>query len=126
MNSAGIAKTLTKQGQSMTITRSEPVNYDPVTGGSVSSDYTDEWTVYGITGNYSYKDMGSTANGAGSMIQAGDKKAIIQAFTDEYGDEVEPLPGDVLTVMGVDWTVVSVTSLNPAGVNLMHSLQLRR
>lgn len=121
-----IAADLKAEGQLMTLKRSTPAQYDPVTGGSAVGDYEEEWTVCGITGNYSDKDRGGLSNGAGSLIQAGDKKAIIPAFVDEYGDEVEPLPGDIVTIMDVDWTVITVTSLNPAGVNLMHTLQVRR
>jgi hypothetical protein len=124
VNAAGIAKTLTKSGQAMTLTRTDSA-FDPVTGGA-SASVVDEWTVYGVTANYSWKESGSAANNAGSLIQSGDKKAIIQAFSDEYGDEVEPKPGDTLTIMGVEWTVIAVESLNPQGVNLLYTCQVRR
>jgi hypothetical protein len=124
MDAASIAKTLTKSGQGMTLTRSE-IAFNPVTGGHTVT-MEEEWTVHGITTNYNWKDGGSTASGPGSLILAGDKKAIIYAVNDEWGDEIIPQPGDVLTIMETPWTIIAVQSLNPQGVNLMHTCQVRR
>ena len=103
----------------MTLTRNVPGAFDPVAGSATGSTSV-QYTVFGITANYSRFTMASTYNDPNSMILSGDKKAIIGA------DVIEPLPGDVITVMGVDWVVISIDTLCPQGVNLMFTVQIRK
>lgn len=120
MNAAGILQTLKSKGQPMTLTRSKASTqiFDPV-AGAVEFAETETFTVYGITTNYNSFTKISAQNNPDSLIQSGDKKAIISAGV------TEPVPGDSLTIMGKVWAVIAVDTLAPQGVNLMHTCQVR-
>ena len=49
-----------------------------------------------------------------------DKKLLCAAF------EVDPVVTDTVTVGGLDWTVMRVKTLSPAGAAVLHELQVRR
>jgi len=115
MNAAGIAKTLKAKGQAMTLTRVSGGTYDPVTGG-VTSPVTQTWTVYGI--ETAFRDGLTMA--AGTLVQSGDRQAIIAA------DQQAPIPGDSLTIGGVAWKVIAVSPVNPAGTALLFKLHVRK
>jgi len=119
VNASDVAKTLKSSGFAMTLTRTTPGAYDPITG-SVDTAIEQTWTVYGITGNYGRFNMGNSFNDANSMVLSGDKKVIIGAGV------VEPLPADVITIMGVDWIAISVDTLCPRGEALMYTIQARK
>ena len=84
--------------------------------GSTTGGVTQTFTVYGITKNYS----DGVKNSAGTLIQRGDQKAIIDAVT------VVPVPGDTLTIRGEVWSVVAVDCLDPQGVALLYNMQVRQ
>jgi hypothetical protein len=115
MNAASIAKTLKAKGQAMTLTRVSGGTYDPV-AGSVSAPATQTWTVYGI--ETAFRD-GLTMS-AGTLIQSGDRLAIVAA------DQATPIPGDSLTIGGVAWKIIAVTPVNPAGTALLFKCQVRK
>ena len=115
MNAADIAKTLKAQGQAMALTRTTPGVFDPVTG-SIGTPVVQAWTVYGITKNY----KAGIINAANSLILSGDKQAIIGA------EVVEPVPGDVLAIMGKSWVVIAVDDLSPQGSALLYQAQVRK
>ena len=119
MNAAYIAKTLRDNGQSMTLTRTTVGTFDPVTG-SPGTPVVQAWTVYGITKNYNSQRRLSAQNAPGSLIMSGDKMTVIGA------EVVEPIPGDVLTIMGKAWTVIAVDELSPQGSALMYTAQIRK
>jgi hypothetical protein len=99
----------------MTLTRTTPGTFDPVTGMS-GADTVQMWTVYGITKNYKL----SSINTANSLILSGDKQALI-GFS-----EVAPQVGDKLTIMAVDWQIMAVDELSPQGVALMFYCNVRK
>jgi hypothetical protein len=116
---ADIAATMKAKGQPMTLTRTSAGIFDPVSG-SAAGGVTEQFTVYGITKNYTRFNMGNSFSDANSLIQSGDKQALIAA------DVVEPLPSDTLTIMGVDWVVISVNTTSPQGMTLLFSCQVRK
>jgi len=118
MNAAGIAKTLKNNGQPMTLTRTTTGVFDPVTG-SPGTPVVQTWTVYGITKNYNSQARLSAQNTPGSLIMSGDKMAVIGA------EVVEPISGDVLTIMTKDWVVIAVDELSPQGSALLYTCQIR-
>jgi hypothetical protein len=115
MNAASIAKKLKAKGQAMTLTRVSGGTYDPV-AGSVTAPVTQTWTVYGIES--AFRDNLSMA--AGTLIQSGDRLAIIAA------DQQAPLPGDSLTIGGVVWHVIAVNAVNPAGAAYIFKVHIRK
>ena len=119
MNAASIAATLKAKGQPMTLTRTTAgtSTFDPVTGGYTGgATSTSTYTVNGITKSYKL----STVNASGSLIQVGDKEALFEAGI------VVPVPGDKLTVKGIDWTVISINETSPQGAVLFYTCQVRK
>lgn len=115
MEPSSIAATLKAKGQKMTLTRTTLSAYDPVTG-AFGNTAKKTYTVYGITTNA----KGKPAEGYedGGVVKSGAKEAKIQAGV------VIPTTGDVLTIMGEEWTVKGVNPLNPQGVDLMYTIDL--
>ena len=119
MNALDIKKKLQAKGQAMTLAHTVAGTYDPTTG-AISGGTTANFTVYGIVTNYGSIARLASQNQPGTLIQSGDKKAIINAGT------VTPVPGDNLTVYGTVWKVIAVDALDPTGAALLHKLQVRR
>lgn len=57
----------------------------------------------------------------GTMILVGDKQVIMSALT-----TTAPKPTDVLAWAGFDYTIISVKDLAPAGISVIHELQIRK
>lgn len=119
MNAADVQKKLRAKGQAMTLTRSVPGTYDPVTG-NMTGGSTASYTLQGITTNYNSMTRLSAQMLPDSMIMAGDKQALVDAVT------VIPLPGDNLTISGEVWKIIAVDASAPAGVPLLYKCQVRR
>ena len=106
-------KLLANFGQSMTFSReSEPV-YDNETNTVTSTTITfsDKGVIFPFGKGVS--------NVNGSIIQTGDQEVFWQGST-------EPKPTDKLTVNGVDYNVIAVMPIEPAGVNVLYQIQVRR
>lgn len=114
-----IAADLRADGQAMTLTRTTYSGGDAA-DGDPGTPIVQTWPVYGLTKNYNSITRAASYNGSGSLIMAGDKQAVIDAAS------VEPVPGDVLTIMGVDWPVIMVDEVSPQGEALLYILQLRK
>jgi len=115
VNATGIQATLKAKGQAMTLSRSVPGVYDPVTG-TMSGGVGATATVYGITSSYG---SGITSK-PDSLILVGDKKAIIDAVS------VVPLPGDTLTIQCATWKIIAVDAVDPTGTALLFKCQVRK
>jgi hypothetical protein len=113
-----IAADLRADGQEMILSRSAPGEFDPVAGTS-ADEIVQSWEVYGITANYNSVSRLASQNQPGTVIQSGDKKAII-------GATVEPVPGDTLAIGGRIWRVIAVDELSPQGEALLYTCQVRR
>ena len=118
MTPADVAATMKAKGQKMTLTRTSVGVFNPVTGATTGG-VVQTFIVYGITKNYTRFNMGGNFADANSMVISGDKQVLL-------GANVEPLPTDIITIMGVDWVVISVNETSPQGVALMYSAQIRK
>lgn len=98
---------LTEFGQAITLTRTTGKSIDPVTGVATPGTSADQETV-GVIKPY--------AKGLidGTLIQVGDKEAIITAT-------IEPLTSDRINGM----QIVNITEINPAGTVLVYKVQVR-
>ena len=115
---ATAARLLASYGQPVSITRTSGGTYDPLTGektGQTTTTYTPD----GVLLNYGGKEAGDL-RAAGVDIVSTDKKLLCAAF------EVDPVVTDTVTVGGLDWTVMRVKTLSPAGAAVLHELQVRR
>jgi hypothetical protein len=105
---------LRKYGQFMTLTQNTPGSYDPATG-SVSTSASGE-TVTGAVFDYPAKMID------GTLIRQGDKTVYLAA----KGMTLTPAPGMTLTDADANtYTVITAQPLNPAGVAVIHTLQVR-
>ena len=119
MDAAGVASILRKAGQAMTLKRTTNGVFNPVTGDAGTVTVT-SYTIYGITANYAKITMAASMNENNTLILSGDKKLMLAAGV------VTPLAGDTITIQGVDWTIVSVDDVSPAGIAYYYECQARR
>ena len=114
-----VTKVIRKYGQAMVLTREVPGVFDPVTSADTGPTQ-ETYTVYGVTGTYSMFSTSNSTTKAGTLIEAGDLKATVEA------EIVTPQPGDTLTVMGQVWNVLGVDPAAPQGENIVFELHLRK
>ena len=114
---SGLAETarglLAEYGQDVTFTRQGSAVYDNETGQVTSTET--KFTAKGVI--FPYKNGVSQVNG--SLIEKGDQEVYWQGNT-------APIPGDTVTVANVSYKVVSVMAIEPAGINVLYQIQVRR
>lgn len=109
---ATAARLIENFGQTISVTRTTGATIDPVTGAAVAG--TD--TVYspkGILKKYPDDVID------GTRIETGDRELILD-------NTIEPDLSDKVTVQGEQWTIVNVTSVNPAGTAIVFFCQVRK
>jgi len=114
---------LTKAGTTMTLRRTTSGTYDPATGvytGSVDTDYTvigliqaQRMWASGLIGQVFFKD---------TLVQTDDQFVMIAAD----GLAIVPEPGDLLIIIGVTYTIVTMIPLRPGGVDLFYRILARK
>lgn len=103
-------------GRPVTISRTEPGEYDPETGGD-SPGATIEQTGQGILRDFTGLEFQNN-----SLIKQGDKKLKIAA------QGLEWVPGllDKVVVQGRTWSIVPpLKEVNPAGTPILYELAVR-
>ncbi|MBA5978758.1 hypothetical protein HT737_00175 [Pseudomonas sp. MD195_PC81_125] len=107
---------ITEFGQPVTISKTEPGEYDPETGGE-SLGATIEQTAQGILLDFTGQEFQSN-----SLIKQGDKKLKIAA---QGLDWVPDLLNKVI-IQGRTWSIVPpLKEVNPAGIPILYELQVR-
>lgn len=106
------AATLAEDGQVVTLRRVTPGTYDPATGAV--SNTTSDVSRYGVVFDYS----DGLSNMAGTIIQQGDKRLLMEAGT-------IPDMNDVVLVGGVQYGIAGIKEVNPAGTVVLYDIQLR-
>ena len=107
---------ITEFGQPVTISRVEPGEYDPVTGGETPGT-TLEQTAQGILLDYTGLELQNN-----SLIKQGDKKLKVAA------QGLAWIPGllDKVVVQGSTWSIIPpLKEINPAGTPILYELQVR-
>lgn len=112
-SAATALRLLTKFGQAVTLRKQTAGAYDPATGTAAitTSDTTGNAAVLEFSNGERYQ--------AGTTIQEGDKKALLNAIA------VTPAPNDLLIVGSATWTILSIKTLAPAGTVVLYELHLR-
>lgn len=109
-SAATASRLLAKFGQDVTLSKTTPGDYDPVTGES-SDPVTVAQTASAVLLDYSAKESGARF-ADGSQVMIGDKKCLIEAKGLNW-------PPDALTVLtdaaGTAWQIDQVRELAPAG-----------
>jgi hypothetical protein len=103
---------LTQYGQACTLTRTTTGEYDPDTGTAPVTTETQSVKCAVIDYPAALID--------GSIIQVGDKKVIMESSA------TAPQAVDTLTVGATVYQIISVKPLEPAGINVIYTLQVRR
>lgn len=104
---------LAKYGRDVTRRRLTPGAYDASTGSLAST--TADLTFKGAL--FSFKDGQTEFNAA--LIQANDRRMLVEAAA-------APTVDDLFLVAGVQYAVVAVKEVNPAGVPVLYSMHVRR
>lgn len=110
---------VTEIGETVTLNKTEPGEYDPVTGQVGGATVTQ--TAKAVLDNYSLQSSG-TQYSDGSMILRDDKKFLIPADGLAWAPTLET----TITAAGQLWQVVSISTLNPTGAVLAYEIQGRR
>jgi hypothetical protein len=97
----------------MTLYKDIAVTYDPATGTNTStvSNYTDIGVILPFGDGVS--------SSQDSLIQQNDQQVFIQL-------SVAPVPTDRLLVGSVTYEVISVKAIEPAGINVLYEIQVRK
>jgi hypothetical protein len=107
---------ITEFGQPVTISKTEPGEYDPETGG-ISPGATVEQIAQGMMLDFTGQEFQSN-----SLIKQGDKKLKIAAQRLEW---VPDLLNKVI-IQGRTWSIVPpLKEVNPAGTPILYELQVR-
>jgi hypothetical protein len=107
---------ITQFGQPVTISKTEPGEYDPETGGD-SPGATIEQTAQGILLDFTGQEFQNN-----SLIKQGDKKLKIAA----QGLEWVPDLLNKVIIQGRTWSIVPpLKEVNPAGTAILYELQVR-
>lgn len=109
-----VDKLLAEFGQQCQLRRAgAPVTVDPV-AGTVSGAAEQSFDVVGVVVDYDEKLVD------GATIMRGDRLVYVQAVE-------RPRQGDTFVeASGVQWSVVDFSAVDPAGVPVLFSLQVRR
>ena len=103
-------------GQSMTLTKYLVGTYDPTTGQKSST--TSTTTDIGVILPYQ-SGSGGDQSSVGSLIKEGDQQVFIQL-------PVVPSPADTLTVGSITYDIANIKAIEPAGINVLYELQVRK
>jgi hypothetical protein len=107
---------ITELGQPVTISKTQPGEYDPETGGE-SPGITIEQIAQGILLDFTGQEFQNN-----SLIKQGDKKLKIAA----QGLEWVPELLSKVVVQGRTWSIVPpLKEINPAGTPILYELQVR-
>jgi hypothetical protein len=107
---------ITQFGQPVTISKTEPGEYDPETGGEAPG-VTIEQTAQGVLLDFTGQEFQNN-----SLIRQGDKKLKIAA------QGLAWVPGllDKVVAQGRTWAIVPpLKEVNPAGTPILYELQVR-
>jgi hypothetical protein len=107
---------ITEFGQPVTISKTEPGEYDPETGG-ISPGATVEQISQGMMFDFTGQEFQNN-----SLIKQGDKKLKIAA----QGLEWVPDLLNKVIIQGRTWSIVPpLKEVNPAGTPILYELQVR-
>lgn len=116
---ATAAEMIAEYGQPVTISTSEPGEYDTDTATSAPGAPATV-TAMGVVTAYKAAEVD------GSLVRNGDRKLSLSTVDTAGAPVAEPKTGSRATLAnGSKWTVMVVEAANPAGTPLVYRLQLR-
>lgn len=111
---ADAAVLLAEFGQQVMLRRQQPGSYDPATGTAsvTTADYFGPAVLLDYSG---YERSNNTS------IQTGDRRVLLSAV-----DIPPPMPGDLIYIDSVQWSVKASTSVAPAGTAVLYDVHVRQ
>ena len=106
------SRLIESKGKSCTLRKQTSGNYDPATGASAIT--TLDYSTYGVLLNYTQSQI----NAVDSFVELTDRKAIIKG-------DVTPDVTDLFIFDGVTYRIISIKTINPAGIAVIHEMQVR-
>ncbi len=103
---------IAQKGAPGVLTRSTPGDYDTATGAVVAPETTANCHAVVLPYGDAFID--------GTLIKTGDQQVFMAPAV-----SIDPAPGDALTWSGKTYQVISVKTTRPAGVPVLHELQVR-
>ena len=105
---------LAEFGQQVMLRRQQPGSYDPATGTAsvTTADYFGPAVLLDYSG---YERSNNTS------IQTGDRRVLLSAV-----DIPPPMPGDLIYIDSVQWSVKASTSVAPAGTAVLYDVHVRQ
>lgn len=107
------ANLLAKYGEPVTVTFTQGVLYDPITGKANGVTVTSAVDAVGYPSKYHTKDLD------GVVIQAGDIRLILELITPE------PVIGCLVTVNGTIYRIMDIQSIRLSGQDVIFICQIR-
>ena len=111
---ADAAGLLAEFGQQVMLRRQQSSSYDPSTG--TASVTTADYSGSAVLLDYSGYELANNAS-----IQTGDKRVLLSAV-----DVPQPMPGDMIYIDSVQWSVKASTSVAPAGTAVLYDVHVRQ
>lgn len=111
-SAATVQRLLTRFGAAATLKSQTAGAYNPATGQAPVTTFSQGCVACMFDVDQKLVD--------GTNIIAGDKTALVSTI-----NVLAPVPGHVFTWQGKDYRVVTVKTLAPAGVNVLHELLVR-
>lgn len=99
-------------GQSITLSRETGGSIDPITG-EVTAGTDASVTTTGLIKPYPDRMID------GTRILSSDRELVLS-------NEQVPLPSDKPTIGGEEWSIVEITTVSPAGTDVVYFCQVRR
>lgn len=106
------SRLIESKGKACTLRKQTSGTYNPATGASTitATDY----STYGVLLNYTQSQI----NAVDSMVEVTDRKAIIKG-------DVTPDVSDLFIFDNVTYRIISIKTINPTGLVLIHEMQVR-
>lgn len=107
---------LSEFGQDVTQVTYTAGTYDPATGTTTPT--TSSVTRKGAIFHYTAQSINGQQNDRGTLIQGGDKQLLVEAMSSISMQ-------DHFIVGGIEYVIISLAEVNPAGTRVLYDLHLR-
>jgi hypothetical protein len=106
------SRLIESKGKSCTLRKQTSEDYNPATG--TSNIIINDFSTYGVLLNYTQSQI----NAVDSLVELTDRKAIIKG-------NVTPDVSDLFIFDGVTYSIISIKTINPSGLVVIHEMQVR-
>lgn len=113
---ADALEAIQEAGQGMVLfSAGEPGHYDEIEDEYIDGTPDEAIPFFGVFGDVTY----AYAAKAGGSIQLRDRMIYAEAVS------IEPKLTDHVYIMGEEWSIVNITPISPAGIDVLYELHIR-